>query len=411
MNRYHYRVRDHQGQVFQGHLAAADQEEVVRFLQGKGLFVTSVRAVVTMLPLRRFRSIGTPEEQKIFLLEAWSTFMESGLTIQSALTHIERSVCNRSFQKAIRSIQRSVDQGMKLSDALAASRLFPPSWTAVLERGEGIGDFVRPLRNMRRQLLALRRIKKEALKTLLIPIILAGLTLVWFWIFLHSVIPAMLSFSSVAGLPNPWIVTLSGMIDRLSTATRIGVLLLGLGVLFALRTGRSDYVMGVFQTWVPCRMPVLGPIISNLHLLTIASELQLQLEVGIPVETALHNLSISVPHRRVRLELFRAYERVREGVSADEAIGGLSFVPPHQKALVIAGARSGQFPKAMGLLARFAQEEVRFGMRKLSTFLQTAVVFGCGILVGLVVAAYFGLWITNFSTVFAAAKQFPLATP
>lgn len=396
MPRYRYSVRDSQGQEIKGAVFASGQNEVIRLLQENGFYVTSVAP--TSRPPRLFllRKAMAPDEQKIFLLESWSMFMQIGLSVQAALLKVRQVTPDRNIARALQSIQDYVDRGMKLSEAVAASRLFPPSWMAVLSVGEGMGDFMGPLQVIRRQMIHLRRLRREALRMLLMPSFLVSLSLVWFWIFLRSVVPAMLEFSAMLGISNRLAATLSEMSEVLLYASQALVVLLAVAALAALRMNRSHQVMGTFQTWVPARTPILGPIVSTLHLMTVASELRLQLDAGISLESALHTLSFSTTNRGVRRELLEACSNVQQGVPAEEAISRLSFIPIEQKALIVAGSASGQLPKALGFLVRFAEEDLHFKMKTLVTLLQTGVILGCGFLVGLLVIAYFSLWFDSF---------------
>lgn len=403
MNNYRYSVRDRYGRVSNGELLAPDQDEAIRLLQGTDVYVISVQPFPGFSFPFQFGRLSVPDEQKIFLLESWSMFLEIGMSVQSALLRLQMTIRHPGVLRALRSIQSSIDRGTKLSEAVAASRLFPPSWVAVLSQGEGVGNFVRPLREMRRQILQLRRLKGEALRMLTMPGVLLAMTLAWFWVFLHSVVPALMGFGSAIGFAHPMVTVLADKTPALSYAMLVLALLMALAVLFAMRMSRSNQVMGTFQTWIPTRTPVLGPIVSSLHLLVVASELRLLLEAGIPLEAAIHALSLSTPHRQVRRELFEVYGKIREGVPADEALFSLSFIPPDQRVLLTAGNSSGRLPKALEVMVRLAQEQVRFGLRNLATCLQAGIVFACGMLVGLVVLAYFGLW---FSSVSAAAGAF-----
>ncbi|MBI3312116.1 MAG: type II secretion system F family protein [Candidatus Omnitrophica bacterium] len=409
MLRYRYSVRDPHGQEMKGEVAAPDREEAVRLLQESGVYVTSVEATSKPVRLFTLRRAYAPDDQKIFLLESWSMFLEIGNSVQSALLKVRKIVRDRAISRALQSVQSRVDQGMRLSEAVALSRLFPLSWVAVLSAGETVGDFVGPLRAMRRQVLLLRRLRGEAIRLLLMPAVLVGLSLVWFWIFLRSVVPAMLDFGLTVGIPNPIVVVLFQLSHGLLLATQILAAVLGLGVLVALRVNRSNQVMGSFQSWIPVRTPVVGPIISCLHLLVVSSELRLQLEAGIPLETAIHTLSLSIPSRPIRRELFEVSLKLQQGVPADEAICSLSFIPIDQKALIVAGGASGQLPKALGILGRFAQEALRFRLKILVGLLQHAVLFACGLLVGLLFAAYFGLWLSTLSTTLSVSVLAPSA--
>lgn len=400
--RYRYSVRDPQGRGMRGEVFASTQDEALELLQKSGVYVTSLESTLKPLDSLQLKRSCSGDDQRIFLLESWSMFMDMGMSVQTALMRVRKIIREGTISRSLQVVQRGVDGGMRVSEAVCASGLFPLSWLAVLSRGEEVGNLVGPLRAMRRQILQLRKLRGEALQLMFQPAFLIGLCLIWFWVFMRSVVPVMLEFGNTLGVSSPWVLLLFRMSRGLLLTTQILAILLGLAVLAGFRFSRSNQVMGNFQRWIPMRTPVLGPLVSGLHLLVVSSELRLQLEAGIPLETALHTLSLSVPNQEVRRELFEICNNLREGVPADEALCRLSFIPYDQKALISAGCVSGQLSKSLELLIKFGEEDVRFKVHLLVAFLHHGIFLACAFLVGLVMAAYFGLWFSSLSTAVVA---------
>lgn len=404
MKRFLYAVRDQNGRVSRGEVIASDWDEAAALLQETGAYVVSITQTSVKRPLF-FSSSFIPDDQKLFLLESWSMLLQAGFGVQSAILRLRKVVRNRALVRSMEGIQHALSQGMRLSEAIAASRLFPISWIAVLAMGEQRGDLAGPLQDIRRQILITQRIKREALRMLMMPVMLVMLTMIWFLIFLHTVVPTLVRFTAEMGSPVPLVETLSVGTETFSVVVRFGVALLGVAVLMGMRMAKSNYVMGTFQTWIPMSAPVAGPLISSLHLFVVASELRLQLQSGISINSALHTLCMSVPNKEVRRELFQTYSKLQSGFPLDEAMASLSFIPTDHQMLIVAGNASGRLPEMLAILTREAEEEVRHRVQQMVISLRTGVVFACGLMVGLLIAAFFSLWVTSFS---ASATPQPL---
>ena len=404
MKRFLYTVRNSQGRVSRGEVIASDWDEAAALLQEIGVYVISISETSSKHP-RPFSASFIPDYQKLFLLESWSMLLQAGFSVQSAMLRLLKALRNPALIRAIEGIQYSLTQGMKLSEAIAASRLFPVSWTAVLAMGEQRGDIAGPLQDIRRQILKTQRIKREALRILLMPMVLVTLTLIWFLIFIHTVVPTLVRFTAEIGTPVPLVETLSAGTETFLVITQCLVALLGVVLLVALRMAKSNHVMGTFQAWIPMSTPIVGPLISALHLFVIVSELRLQLQAGISINSALHTLCMSVPNREVRRELFQVYSKLQSGFPFDEAMASLSFISIDHQLLIVAGNTSGRLPEMLAILTREAEEEVRHRVQQLVISLRTGVVFACGMMIGLLMAAFFSLWWVNFSVPNQTAAQ------
>lgn len=408
MKRYRYSARDAAGRGLRGDLIALDSEQASELLQEAGLYVTSIQPESARRS-RLFRNpwIFLPGQERFVLLESWATLVRSGFPIQSALSVLQRSAHRASLRRALREVQDCVDRGATLGEALHASRLLPPSWVSLMELGEKRGDFLAPLEQMLRHTQEMGRIKQEFCSMLLMPGVALVLGIVWVWVYLGRGVPATLAFVGEAGGSLPAAVTLAAHSQGIVTCALTFVLLLLVVALVALRSSRADQTMGLIQTWVPSKMPVLGPLVSKMRLIVVCAELRLQLEAGIPMVTAMHALSRSVPHPATRQELTAAYRGLRDGLPVPEALEALRMVPPMGHTLVAAGDSCGQLPEMLNLLVRETTLDLTEDVRRLTIVLRNLQVLGTGILVGFFMVSAFILLHQQFEVFLETAGEHP----
>ncbi len=406
MKRYEYRARDAAGKKVRGDVIALDFDEATGLLQEAGVYITSMQPESAgRRRVLRSAWVCMPSAERHALLESWAALVRSGFPIQSALTQLRKTTRRPAVKRALLEMQQCIDRGATLAQAVRASRLLPPSWVSLVELGERRGDFFTPLERMIQHSRGMRRIKEELSSMLLMPCVVLVLAIVWVWVYLENVVPSVLAFVAELGGSVPAANALwmhSGGI----LACILGFLLALLLMTFiTLRSSRADQTMGFIQIRIPHGVPVLGPLVVKMHVITVCSELRLQLDAGIPIANAVWALSQSVPHPVVRRELIQAYRNLREGLPVPEALEALSTIPPMGRALISVGDSCGRLPEMLGLLVRETTLDLIEAVRRLTILLRNGLVLATGVLVGLLAVSAFILLHEQFEILAETAGE------
>lgn len=396
MKRFEYKARDADGRVVTGEVVAQDPQVAAQLVQDAGAFVVSISEAE---PRRKgwgfLEPVSIPLEERLFLLLSWSMLLKSGIPMQSALLHLQNSTHLRSVERVLIRVQRSIDEGMTLSQALAASRLFPPSWIASLRAAEETGDLVPTMHFLREHALEFQRVKREMLGWLWMPVLILGLALVWLWLFLRHIVPTLDLFAAATGMPHPWSAVLLTWSDVVLNGVRWVAFGLFLSVWLYWRTRQSDYEVGILQAYTPVWLPVLGTLAARLNLVAIAAGLKTQIDAGISLAQAVETLSEGIPHPGIRRNLFEVYQKLRSGVSFPEAMGHLRILPTAGLSLIEAGNVSGKLPQFLEILIQDTEQAILDQGKRLAIVLQSAGVLLAGLLVGLLVLAFWILISAN----------------
>jgi general secretion pathway protein F len=403
INAFNYIARDGSGGKLSGQIIALSVEEALGALQEAGIYVTQMEPTPAGGLLGGTDGVVLPSHERVLLLESWALLLDSGLSMDSVLFHLQNSVVRPSVRRALAEAQALLRDGMSFSDAVAASGLLPLSWAAVLEAGQERGDFIGPLRALQRRGEQIRQMGEKMVSSLLMPSVLISLVFVALWVYVTWVAPAV--SECVLGLTGVSNLLLAGM-QRLSAIAlpAAGLFLLGACSLawIVLRGNRADGLMGTLTAWTPVWTPLVGSLVSKAQLIVIALELQLQLEAGVPLETALHTLSRSLPTPALRRELVKACRQLRGGVPGWQALGDLSMMPPNGLALLAAGEASGKLPGMLGVVASEAGLDLETQVERLAVKLNSFAVVMTGLSVGVAVFTLMGIISTTFDSIAAA---------
>lgn len=412
MPRYRYIAQSMGGRRMKGEVTAVSPEEAAARLQEAGVYVTK------LVPLRRKKQLMGPgrvlmsESERTFLLESWAIFLEAGLSMQSALLRLGLRTHSISLTRAIEHLQQTIDAGVPFTEALRTSRIFPPSWVAVLSMGEKNGNYVDPLKMLRRYLDESLRFRNEVISMMIMPAILLALIAVWFWLFLVRVIPSLFSLLSQTGATPPalmgWIVLVTHWIQVGFPWLFLVFCSFWVANFFA---RRADREVGILQSWVPLDTPMIGSLVSKMQLIIIASSLRLQLEAGIPMVLAVETLRHGVTNRAVRRDLIEAHQKLLEGVPVPEAMAQIRVIPPEGQALIAAGEASGKTPQMMEVLARETQSVLIEEVKRLAIWARSFVIIAAGVLVGLLLIVFFSILyqgLSGFSGGSDPTRQIPV---
>jgi len=381
---YTYAAREAAGSRVAGRIVALNAEEALSALQETGVCVTSIEPV----PLGREKGISgrvvLSVRERSVLLECWVCLLNSGFSMDATLTTLQTSVSHPSVRRSLQEIQRLIREGMRLSEAVDAGGLFPPSWAVLLEAVESRGGFIEPLLALHKHGEQIRKMFQGVISSLLMPAVLIGLVFMWMWVFATWLLPVMAqTVVDLTGMSSPFFVGLKGLAALMFPSFVCVATLLCFLVLAVLRGNRANEVMGTLLAQVPAGFPLVGPLISKVHLIIVSSELRLQMEAGIPILTALTTLSRSMPHRALRGELAGVYRQIFSGTPVWQALGGLRMMPPNALALLAAGEASSKLPELLGVLVREAGLDLETEAYRLAIKIRSCAVVLASLIVGL----------------------------
>ena len=404
-----YVARDGSGSRLSGQIIALTAEEALHALQGAGVYVTQIELAPAGVSFRMAGRVTLPCHERILLLESWARLLDCGLSMDSVIFHLQNAVVRPSVRRALAEAQALMRDGMHFSDAIAASGLLPLSWASVLEAGQARGDFVGPLRSLQRRSEQIRQTGEKMISSLMMPCVLIGMVFVALWVYITWVAPAVSQcVLDLTGVSSPLLEAM-GSLSAISLPVA-GLFLLGACALawILFRGSRSNGLMGALTAWTPVRMPLIGSMVSKAQLVAIASELQLQLEAGVSLETALHTLSRSLPSPALRREFVNACRKLRSGVPGWQVLGDLSMMSPNGLALLAAGEASGKLPGMLGVVASEAGLDLETQTERLAIKLESFAILMTGLIVAAVVFTLLGIISYTYDSIAAAgaAKNF-----
>ncbi|MDD3563443.1 MAG: type II secretion system F family protein, partial [Candidatus Cloacimonetes bacterium] len=149
MPNFSYIVKDAKGARVEGLIKADTLDMAVDKLSKEGSTIISVRAAAegafkgklslfdkVMLTIYKIRT-GVSLKTLVFFTRQLSTMFSAGLTIEKAITDLEKEERNKKFAKVLRKIGDDIRKGFSLSEAFQQHPgVFNPLYVALVQAGE-----------------------------------------------------------------------------------------------------------------------------------------------------------------------------------------------------------------------------------------------------------------------------------
>jgi len=143
MPTYQYVARSADGRTVNGTAEAADQASVVQMLREKGLIPTSIKAGASKTKTaakKRGKGGRTKIDDLVVFSQQMSVMIRAGLPLIEVLDILADQTERASLAKVIRQIQRDVEGGESLTEAMDKHKnIFDTFYRSMIKAGEASG--------------------------------------------------------------------------------------------------------------------------------------------------------------------------------------------------------------------------------------------------------------------------------
>lgn len=381
MRFYRYKAVDASGRTRRGVMSAADELDLERSLKAAELWLTEVQE--TRAPATTARSRNRPgggpvlpaKRRRRALIE-FCTMMayqtKVGVPMVQAIESIGRHCDDPVFREVVRGVQREIESGLQLYEALGRyHRTFSDEFIGIVRAGELSASLPGAFLELKRYLNWVDRMVTDVKQATLYPgIVITVVSL--FVVFLFAfVVPTFANLLTKLNTPLPLVTQLVfGLGD---TAKRYWwvPLVLGGGLGFGQRLLRR-HSPGFAHWWdrMKLRLPLFGPLIHMLALSRFANNLAIMYRAGIPVLQALEMCRELVGNLVVADAVAKVQETIEGGSTLSEAIQQAGVFPPLVLRMVAVGEGSGNLDVTLQEVADYYNQTVPERAKKMLTFLE-----------------------------------------
>ncbi len=402
MPNFAYIVKDAKGARVEGMIKADTLDMAVEKLAKEGSTIISVKAAAegafkgklslfdkVMLAIYKFRT-GVTLRTLVFFTRQLSTMFSAGLTIEKAITDLEKEEKNKKFAKVLRKIGDDIRKGFSLSEAMEQHPgVFNPLYVALVQAGEASGTLHTVLDELSDYLEKIEDTKRKVTSAMAYPVFILVFLIGVIWGMFYFIIPM---FAAVyadfnATLPGPTVVAIkisNFIVNNLFLA--ILVFIMAIVALFLVYlTDRGRFVMDTLKL----RIPVIGGVVTNSIMSKFSRTFSILMAAGVPIMDTMELTENVVQNAVVEGAVRRARVLVKEGYGVANAFRRTGEFPPTLLQMLATGEETGDMDKLLGKAAQFYEKLVDSVIDRLTSLIEPLLIVMMALVVGTIIVVIY----------------------
>ncbi|MFH2203918.1 MAG: type II secretion system F family protein [Elusimicrobiota bacterium] len=394
MGKFIYTVQDSKGETSSGSVDAADENEAINSLQGKGFFILSIQAEKAgsggsgkLLS----GGGGVPGTDLVFFGEQLSTLLNGGVPLVRALSLLGEHAQNPNMGAALNQITKDVAAGTSLHKSLERHpKVFDNLWISLVQAGEMGGQLPKALKQVGTYIASQEALKAKVITALAYPGVLFCISMGVLAFFIIKIVPTFAEIFKSFDLELPLITQIVITFSNLLVNHLLALIVTLAGLFFMLKGylateagqyGKARFLFGI---------PFFGPFMKNIQVERLLTTMTTLIESGVSILNAITVLEGVFQTNRIFLD---ALKKVKQDVSGGKSISNsfkrTAVFPPLVTEMMFMGEESGKLPDILVTLSAFYREQVDQFIRRFTSIIDPIMIVFIGAVTGLIVLSIF----------------------
>ncbi len=398
MAKFFYTARDSSCKKITSYEEGNNQEDILARLQTRGLLVLDITSendaqAISSMPKsskrRRRLHGGISDEDLVLFCRQLATLLGAGVTILKCLDIICKQVSSRKLLFVLEDLQRKMEGGLSLHEAMAQHSVFPELWVNLVESGEASGNLAIVLNRLASYLERNAEFKKKIISALIYPAILmlAGTGALLFLTL--KIIPTFADLFAGFNMKLPY---LTQILVEISSFLRKYFLFLfgGIGITVFLflkyihtKEGRRRYELFLFS------LPIFGEFFRALAVERFSSGMSTLVESGVPILYSLEITEHSVGNSIMAEAIHMIKDEVRNGKTLSNPMDACGLFEPMVVQMVGIGEEIGELAQMFKKINNFYQDYVEMFLTRFTSMFEPIMLVFMGGVIGIMVVGMF----------------------
>ncbi len=319
-----------------------------------------------------------------------ATMITSGASLVSTLDMLQSGGNGRGMSRTLASIRKTLDEGGSLSDSLAEHpKVFNRLYVSVVEVGEMTGRLGIALEQLSDILENEQEAKAKAIRTLMYPLAIIGLSLVTLFVLMTVALPPLLEVFDNMGAEIPamtrFIVSAMAAVKGNFLTIIIGALVFVVGLKLLSRFPS----IGTALSMISVKTPVLGGFIVAGEISRLSRTVSMLLEAGVTLAEAFKLAINGSKNEILRRAFLDAEDSLLTGHGLAEPLKRHPVLPTMFVELVTLGEQSNSLQTTLNDVAESYQKQLERQLDSLLGMLEPASTLIVGGIVGFIAFSMF----------------------
>jgi len=402
MPNFAYIVKDAKGARVEGILKADTLDMAVDKLAKEGSTIISVKAAAEgafkgklslfdkiMLTIYKIRT-GVSLKTLVFFTRQLSTMFSAGLTIEKAITDLEKEERHKKFSKVLRRISDDIRKGYSLSESMEQHPgVFNPLYVALVKAGEVSGTLHTVLDELSDYLEKIEDTRRKVVSAMAYPIFIVIFLAFVVWGMFYYIIPMFArvyaDFNAELPAPTRAAIAISNYITSHAFMTILLLIVIAFGFFIFYLTDRGRYIVDKIKL----KIPVIGGVISNSIMSKFARTFSILMAAGVPIMDTMELTENVVQNAVVEGGVRKARVMVKEGYGVANAFRKTGLFPPTLLQMLSTGEETGDMDKLLGKAAQFYEKLVDSVIERLTSLIEPLLIVMMAAIVGTIIVVIY----------------------
>jgi general secretion pathway protein F len=392
---YDYTALNSSNESQAGIMDEADRNSVARRLLQQGLRPLEIKkhkhsqtSSLSFAGLRdKFQTKRITKADVEFFTKQLTLLLNAGLSLDASLRIMKAQSRKPVFRQFTGEIEQKLKEGKSFSEALAEQPIFSSMYVNVAKAGEEGGILPAMLTKISEYQATFQELKQFIISASIYPLILLIVGLVAIIILVTAILPRFEILFSGMGHDLPANVKVMMSVAHFITNHYLWALLLVIVPPVALykylqtAEGQQKY------DHLAIRLPLLAGFTRDLETTRIFRTLEVLVNNGVHLATALRITSGVAVNSEYRKALNRATEALKEGQQVGQKLKAEGLLPDLAVDLLSIGEESGRVGEVCGQIAEHFEVELRMRIKRIIAMLEPALILFIALIAGYVVVS------------------------
>jgi len=398
MAAFQYTIKDHRGSKVEGVMKADSMDQAMEKLLKEGGTIISIKSASEgafkgklslfdklVLAIYKLKT-GVSLKTLVFFTRQLSTMFSAGLTLEKAISDLEKEEKITKFKKILKKISDDIRKGFSLSEAMEEHPgVFDPLYVALVKAGEVSGTLHTILDELSDYLEKIEDTRRKVSSAMAYPIFIVIFLCVVVWILFYYLIPMFRDvydqFGSDLPLATQTAVAISNIIKDNAILSITMVLLFLFGVYLINLTDKGRY----FFDTLKIRIPVIGSLVLQSIMSKFARTFSILMAAGVPIMETLELSENVVQNAVIENAVRKSRVMVKEGYSIAGAFRKTGVFPSTLLQLTATGEETGEMDKLLGKAAEFYEKLVDSVIDRLTSLIEPMLIILMAVVVGTII--------------------------
>jgi len=384
---FSYKAFTAEGKETKGIVEGASEDNAVRLLKEKQLFIVSLSQTGTS-PLSgimsKLQRVGFSDI--VDFTRQLSTMITAGLSLPQSLTILRNQTTNPEFAKIIQDIEHQIMGGGNLADALSKyPQYFSSIYISLIRAGESSGLMDKILGRLAETMESQREFQSKVKGAMIYPIIIICGMIIVSGVMVVFVVPKLTQLYKDFGITLPvstqFLINISNFVIKFWWLLIIG----GIGGFIGFNRWKKTKTGELILDTYMLKIPVFGNLQTKTILVEFTRTLAMLLSAGIHILDALKILRNSLGNVLFRNAIDDIGKKVEKGYTLGETFQEHKEFPPIVSQMIKVGEETGKMDDTLLKLSMYFQSETENLVKGLTTAIEPIIMVFLGVGVGFIV--------------------------